>query len=33
MGAGFIQRFGSFPSVQQIQTIEGVVIIDGVGPA
>jgi hypothetical protein len=33
MGAGFIQRFGSFPSVQQIQTIEGVVIIDGVGPS
>ena len=33
MGAGFIQRFGSFPSVQQIQVIEGVVIIYGVGPA
>ena len=33
MGAGFIQRFGSSPSVQQIQVIEGVVIIDGVGPA
>ena len=33
MGAGFIQRFGSLPSVQQIQAIEGVVIVDGVGPA
>lgn len=33
MGAGFIQRFGSIPSQQQIQAIEGVVIVDGVGPA
>lgn len=33
MGAGFIQRFGSLPSQQQIQAIEGVVIVDGVGPA
>lgn len=33
MGAGFIQRFGSVPSQQQIQAIEGVVIVDGVGPA
>jgi hypothetical protein len=33
MGAGFISRFGSLPSVQQIQTIEGVVIVDGVGTA
>ena len=33
MGAGFIQRFGSLPSTQQIQAIEGVVIVDGVGPA
>ena len=29
MGAGFIQRFGSIPSQQQIQAIEGVVIVDG----